>query len=112
MNKLKDILQTETHSKEDLTFRKASVFEDAQALASISGDNADKMAALLNTVVRRFKPLVAKIDFRRGVSTHSLNYLDPNLSVDHSRLMIDEWVDPQLIESQLPSPSDSGTLDP
>ena len=109
MNTLEEKIRNATDSSgARRSFSKESLFNDVVSISFFEPGSLDRFIKLFTVSLNRFKPIVAKIDFRKGVSTDSKVYQDPNIPEEVATKFLMEWIEPQLIDCQCnqdPKPS-------
>jgi len=101
MNTLEEKIRNSTDSSGARhSFSKESLFNDAVSISNAEPGSLDRFIRLFTVSLNRFKPIVAKIDFRKGVSTDSKVYQDPNIPEEVATKFLTEWIEPQLIDCQ------------
>lgn len=101
MNALEEKIRNSTDSTgARRSFTKESLFDDAASISATQSSSLDRYLKLFEVALRRFKPILAKIDFRKGVSTDSKVYKDQNIPKAVARKFLTDWIEPQLVDCQ------------
>lgn len=98
MNLLEETNQSIAGDATHQTFAKRPLVADLGDMAMTAPGSPERIVKLFETVVHRFQPFAARVDFRKGVSTESQSYLSEVHRNDSGEL--DVWLDGQLISCQ------------
>lgn len=85
------------------SYEKNSLVDEIKQIRANANDFPGAVERLLECVVRLFQPVVAKVDFRKGVTTESITRVDAKLNNEETENHIRQWIDPQLIDCQCDS---------
>ena len=91
--------ETTTQPEATEAFGKNPLLNHWNEVANVK-DGAHRFQVLFETVVSRFEPVVARIDYRQGISTEQKGYADSDLTPELIQKLMIDWLEPVINELQ------------